>query len=111
MTETPRRLGVMICQCGGNISDYVDTEKVREAVSKEGEVVATQVQMFACSDSAQESMVQMIREKKLDGIVVCSCSPKLHLSTFRAMAQRGGLNPDQIHPGQHPGAMLLGPHP
>jgi heterodisulfide reductase subunit A len=93
MTETPRRIGVMICQCGGNISDYVDTEKVREAASKEGEVVATQVQMFACSDSAQESMVRMIREKKLDGIVVCSCSPKLHLSTFRAMAQRGGLNP------------------
>ncbi|MGA7476170.1 MAG: FAD-dependent oxidoreductase [Thermoplasmata archaeon] len=91
--ETPRRIGVMVCQCGGNISDYVDTEKVRAEVAKQGEVVATRVEMFACSDSAQESMVQMIREKKLDGIVVCSCSPKLHLSTFRAMAQRGGLNP------------------
>lgn len=91
--EVPRRIGVMVCQCGGNISDYVDTEKVRAEVAKQGEVVATRVEMFACSDSAQESMVQMIREKKLDGIVVCSCSPKLHLSTFRAMAQRGGLNP------------------
>ena len=37
----------------------------------------------------------MIREKKLDGIVVCSCSPKLHTSTFRAMAQRAELNPYQ----------------
>jgi len=90
---TARRLGVMICQCGGNISDYVDVEKVREEVSKEGDVVSAQVQMFACSDAAQQIMIQEIREKKLDGIVVCSCSPKLHLSTFRAMAQRADLNP------------------
>ncbi len=90
-----RRLGVVICQCGGNISDYVDVEKVRGEVSKEGEVVSAHVQMFACSDAAQQSMIQEIREKKLDGVVVCSCSPKLHLATFRAMAQRAGLNPYQ----------------
>ena len=90
---TGRRLGVVICQCGGNISDYVDTEKVREQIGKEDEVVSTQVQMFACSDAAQQSVMREIREKKLDGVVVCSCSPKLHLTTFRAMAQRAGLNP------------------
>lgn len=90
---TGRRIGVVVCQCGGNISDYVDTEKVREAVSKDADVVSSQVQMFACSDAAQQDEIREIREKKLDGIVVCSCSPKLHLSTFRAMAQRAGLNP------------------
>jgi heterodisulfide reductase subunit A2 len=90
---TERRIGVVVCQCGGNISDYVDTEKVRAEVSKEGTVVSTQVQMFACSDAAQQSVIQEIREKKLDGVVVCSCSPKLHTATFRAMAQRAGLNP------------------
>ncbi|HYK93589.1 MAG TPA: FAD-dependent oxidoreductase [Thermoplasmata archaeon] len=90
---TGRRIGVVVCQCGGNISDYVDTEKVRAEIAKEGDVVSTQVQMFACSDAAQQAAVQEIREKKLDGIVVCSCSPKLHLGTFRAMAQRAGLNP------------------
>ncbi len=90
---TGRRLGVVVCQCGGNISDYVDTEKVRSEIAKEGDVVASQVQMFACSDAAQQSVIQEIREKKLDGVVVCSCSPKLHTATFRAMAQRAGLNP------------------
>jgi heterodisulfide reductase subunit A len=92
---TARKLGVVVCQCGGNISDYVDTEKVRLEVSKDPEVVSTQVQMFACSDAAQQAMVEEIREKRLDGIVVCSCSPKLHTATFRAMAQRAGLNPYQ----------------
>ncbi len=90
---TGRRIGVVVCQCGGNISDYVDTERVRAAVAKEGDVVAAHVEMFACSDAAQQNAIQEIREKKLDGIVVCSCSPKLHTATFRAMAERAGLNP------------------
>ena len=33
------RVGVYICHCGGNISDYVDVEKVREAVAGEPGVV------------------------------------------------------------------------
>ena len=60
---TGRRLGVVVCQCGGNISDYVDTEKVRAEIAKEGDVVSTQVQMFACSDAAQQAAIQEIREK------------------------------------------------
>ena len=92
---TGRRIGVIVCQCGGNISDYVDTERVKEAAGQEADVVSTQVQMFACSDAAQQAAIQDIREKKLNGVVVCSCSPKLHLTTFRNMAQRAGLNPYQ----------------
>jgi len=88
-----RKIGVVLCQCGGNISDYVDLDRVREAVAKEAEVVTTSVQMFACSDAAQREMVEAMRAQGLDGLVVCSCSPKLHLGTFRAMAERGGVNP------------------
>jgi len=92
---TGRRIGVVVCQCGGNISDYVDVEKVRAAIAKEGDVVSSQIQMFACSEAGQQDAIQEIREKKLDGIVVCSCSPKLHTTTFRAMSERAGLNPYQ----------------
>jgi heterodisulfide reductase subunit A len=92
---TERRLGVYICYCGGNISDYVDVEKVRNAVAKEPSVVTARTNMFTCSDAAQQEMIKEIIEQKLDGIVIASCSPKLHLSTFRAMAERAGLNPYQ----------------
>jgi heterodisulfide reductase subunit A len=92
---TERRLGVYICYCGGNISDYVDVEKVREAVASEPSVVTAKTNMFTCSDAAQQEMITEIDEQKLDGIVIASCSPKLHLSTFRAMAERAGLNPYQ----------------
>ena len=47
----------------------------------------------ACSDSSQKEMVEDIKTSELDAIVVASCSPKLHVPTFRAVAERGGLNP------------------
>ncbi len=92
---TERRIGVYICHCGGNISDYVDVDRVREGVAHDEGVVVAKTTMFACSDAAQEEMIEDIRTNNLDGIVIASCSPKLHLFTFRAMAERAGLNPYQ----------------
>lgn len=92
---TNRKLGVYICHCGGNISDYVDVNKVRDSVANEAGVVVAKTTMFACSDAAQEEMIEDIRSNRLDGIVIASCSPKLHLYTFRAMSERAGLNPYQ----------------
>jgi len=90
-----RRIGVFVCYCGGNISDYVDVEAVRKAVENDPGVAVARTQMFACSDAGQQEMIDCIHEENLDGIVVASCSPSLHLFTFRAMAVRGGLNPYQ----------------
>jgi heterodisulfide reductase subunit A2 len=88
-----KRIGVYICHCGGNISDYVDVEELGKMFNAEDGVVISKDVMFACADSNQKAMIQDIRELHLDGIVVASCSPKLHLHTFRNVAARGGLNP------------------
>ncbi len=88
-----RRIGVYICYCGGNISDYVDCERVRDVTENEKGVVVAKTTMFACSDAAQQEIIDDIREHKLDGLVVASCSPTLHLFTFRGVAERAGLNP------------------
>ena len=90
-----RRIGVYICYCGGNISDYVDVEKVRDIIAKEPDVVVAKTVMFACSDASQQIMIEDIKKEKLDALVVASCSPKLHLYTFRGVARRAGLNPYQ----------------
>lgn len=87
-----KRLGVYICHCGGNISDYVDVEKVRQAVEHDPNIVVAKTTMFACSDANQKDMVNDIKEQHLDGVVVASCSPKLHLVTFRNVTERGDLN-------------------
>ncbi|RKO66055.1 CoB--CoM heterodisulfide reductase iron-sulfur subunit A family protein [Desulfofundulus salinus] len=90
-----RRIGVYICHCGGNISDYVDVDRVVKAVCDEPGVVVARTAVFTCSDATQQEMIQDIKEQNLDGLVVASCSPKLHLYTFRDVAKRAGLNPYQ----------------
>jgi len=87
-----KKIGVYVCQCGGNISDYVDVERVRNAVESDEGVSLAKTTMFACADSNQKEMVDDIVAQELDGVVVASCSPKLHLLTFRAVTERAGLN-------------------
>jgi heterodisulfide reductase subunit A len=88
-----RRIGVYVCHCGGNISDYVDVEQVVAAVKGDADVVVARDAMFTCSDATQQEIAQDIAEHQLDGMVVASCSPKLHTLTFRSVARRAGLNP------------------
>jgi heterodisulfide reductase subunit A len=93
MTQTERRIGVYVCHCGGNISDHVDIDQVVAAAQGEPGVVVARQMMFACSDAGQGEMERDIEEQQLDGLVVASCSPKLHVVTFRGVAKRAGLNP------------------
>ena len=87
------RIGVYICHCGGNISDYVDVEELGKMFHEQDGVIISKDVMFACADSNQKAMVKDIEEHQLDAIVVASCSPKLHLHTFKNVASRAGLNP------------------
>ena len=93
MTQRERRIGVYVCHCGGNISDHVDIDQIVAAAQAEDGVVVARQMMFACSDSGQSEMERDIQEQHLDGLVVASCSPKLHVVTFRGVAKRAGLNP------------------
>lgn len=87
------RIGVYVCHCGGNISDYVDVKKVVEAIKDEPNVVVAKDVVFACADSSQNEMIEDIKNNDLNRLVVASCSPKLHELTFRGVAERAGLNP------------------
>jgi heterodisulfide reductase subunit A len=88
-----RRVGVYVCHCGGNISDYVDVEQVAAESLGEDAVVVARSPMFACSEAGQQEILEDIERYGLDGLVVASCSPKLHTYTFRGVAARGGVNP------------------
>ncbi len=87
------KIGVYICHCGSNIADYVNIEEVKKAVGQNPDAYLVKDVMFACADSSQKEMVEDIKREQLDAIVVASCSPKLHLPTFREVARRAGLNP------------------
>ncbi|MCD6348553.1 MAG: CoB--CoM heterodisulfide reductase iron-sulfur subunit A family protein, partial [Candidatus Korarchaeota archaeon] len=93
MSEEELRIGVYVCHCGGNISDYVDVKKVVEVIKGEPGVVVAKDVMFACSDSSQNEIIADVKEHNLNRVVVASCSPKLHELTFRGTVKRAGLNP------------------
>ena len=88
--------GVFICWCGENIARTVDVKKVAEEIGKLPGVTVALEYKYMCSDPGQSLIRQHIREDKLDAVVVASCSPHMHLKTFRAAAAREGLNPYRV---------------
>ncbi len=88
-----QRTGVFVCWCGTNIGAVVDISRVVEAVSKFPGVVFATDYKYMCSEPGQETIIQAVREHRLNRVVVASCSPRLHEATFRRTLSRAGLNP------------------
>ena len=91
-----QRIGVFVCHCGTNIAGTVDVKAVAEALRYEPGVVVSTEYQYMCSQAGQDLIAEAIREHKLTGIVVCSCSPRMHEATFRKTAQAAGLNPYMV---------------
>ncbi len=86
------RIGVFICHCGSNIEGTVDTAAVAKASLEFPEVVYATDTMYACSEPGQDGIIQAIKDKNLTGVVVASCTPRMHEPTFRRAVERAGLN-------------------
>ncbi len=91
-----QRIGVFICHCGTNIAATVDVKAVAEALAAEPGVVIANDYPYMCSASGQDMIKRAIKEHRLTGMVVCSCSPRMHEGTFRKTAQAAGLNPYMV---------------
>ena len=63
---------------------------------KEPGVVHAEDYQYMCSEAGQAKIAEAIKEKHLTGLVVCSCSPRMHETTFRQAAERAGLNPYMV---------------
>jgi heterodisulfide reductase subunit A len=86
------KLGVYICHCGANIGSVVDSKAVAEYISKLRGVKISRDFMYMCSDRGQNLIRDDIKNLKLDGVVVASCSPRMHEPTFRRVCTESGLN-------------------
>ena len=91
-----QRIGVFVCWCGSNIAGTVDVEAVSEALKSEPGVVFSTNYQYMCSQAGQDIIKDAIKEHNLTGIVVCSCSPRMHEATFRKTAASAGLNPYMV---------------
>ena len=91
-----QRIGVFVCWCGSNIAATVDVQAVAEAMKREPGVVYAANYQYMCSEGGQKLISDAIHEYNLTGVVICSCSPRMHEATFRKTAQRAGLNPYMV---------------
>ena len=91
-----QKIGVFVCHCGSNIAATVDVKKVAQMALQEPGVCHAEDYPYMCSEAGQSRIAAAIAEKKLTGIVVCSCSPRMHEATFRKAAERAGLNPYMV---------------
>ncbi len=87
------RIGVYVCNCGGNIGDVVGCPKVADSLRELPNVTTSRSHMFMCSDPGQELILRDIKEKGVNRVVIGACSPFLHEMTFRGALERAGLNP------------------
>ncbi len=91
-----QRIGVFVCWCGSNIAATVDVEAVSEALKSEPGVVFSTNYQYMCSEAGQNMIKDAIKEYNLTGVVICSCSPRMHEATFRKTVQAAGINPYMV---------------
>jgi heterodisulfide reductase subunit A len=87
------KIGVFTCHCGENIGRTVDCAAVAKACASLPGVTHSEDYKYMCSDPGQNLIKQAIREKKLDAVIVGSCSPHMHEKTFRKACSDAGINP------------------
>ncbi|WP_295621806.1 ferredoxin:CoB-CoM heterodisulfide reductase subunit HdrA [uncultured Methanobrevibacter sp.] len=73
------KVGVFLCECGGNIADTVDLDRVREELDVE---FIGQFENL-CSLNGRKLIRDAIFDRDLDRIVVAACSPISHEKTFQ----------------------------
>ena len=93
MSSETLRIGVFVCDCGMNIAGTVDTEEVAQFAAQLPDVVAVVRNRYTCADPGQNEIKRAIAEHELNRVVVASCTPKIHESTFRQCVSEAGLNP------------------
>jgi len=93
MSDQSLRIGVFVCDCGLNIAGTVDTEEVSRFAAELPDVTAVVRNRYTCADPGQNEIKRAIAEHDLNRVVVASCTPKIHESTFRQCVAEAGLNP------------------
>jgi heterodisulfide reductase subunit A len=88
----PPRVGVFVCCCGTNIAGFVDVPQVVEYAKTLPNVVYAEKNLFSCSQDTQGQITQIIKDHRLNRVVVSACTPKTHEPLFQETLINAGLN-------------------
>jgi heterodisulfide reductase subunit A len=88
----PTRIGVFVCRCGTNIAGTVEVPSLVEFAQNLPGVVYTEENMFSCSQDTQDKITRIIKEQRLNRVVVAACTPKTHEPLFQETLINAGIN-------------------
>ncbi len=88
----PVRIGVFVCECGGNISAVVKVDDLVDFAAGLPGVVVARGHRYVCSGSGQEMIQAEIERYNLNRVVVASCTPRMHEPTFQRALEEVGVN-------------------
>lgn len=92
-TDGEPRIGVFVCHCGLNIAGVLPVEELSEYAKSLPGVVFSEDVLFACAESTQRRIQEIVKEHKLNRVVVAACTPKTHEPIFQETLAKVGLNP------------------
>ncbi len=89
----PPRVGVFVCRCGTNIARGVNVPDVVRYAADLPYVVHAEESIFSCSVDSVGQMVETIKTKGLNRLVVAACTPRTHEPVFQDALREAGINP------------------
>jgi len=88
-----KKIGVYVCECGNNIADNMDIDRIIKTISPMRNVEVIEKYRLLCSEDGKEFLKQSIKDHELTHLVVAACSPKQHEHTFMNVCVAAELNP------------------
>jgi heterodisulfide reductase subunit A2 len=95
--EAPKSMGVILCECGGEIGRVIDLQALSRMTGEIPEVVYIHREAYPCSRDGQDRLIEAIREHNLDRVLVAGCSPRLVRNLFRETAVKAGLKRSDLN--------------
>jgi heterodisulfide reductase subunit A len=86
-------IGVYVCECGPNIKDRIDIDKVINEISSDENVKMVKRYSLLCSNDGKKFLEDDIKKEGFTHVVVAACSPKDHEQTFMKVCEKSGINP------------------
>lgn len=88
------RVGVFLCQCGGQISNVISNSRIEKAIKKIPTMNFVSTSDFPCSKTGLRQVQSAIKDHGLNRVVIAGCSPRLMEQVFSKAVAEAGLNPN-----------------
>ncbi|MCJ7546734.1 MAG: FAD-dependent oxidoreductase, partial [Deltaproteobacteria bacterium] len=85
------KIGLVLCQCKGEVSENLDLEQLKKAVTKRPSVTAVMENDALCVQDRVKGLLGEIRKKGINRLLVGACSPYWFRRRF--LESVGGIEP------------------